>query len=327
MQPPPSAGSDAHLIAVRQRRSALIMLATGTVYLAVLLLLDRSNGILARLAQHGQPLIVCGGLVLASFVVRHQRWRMALQAQGQTSFGWLASLRAYIAGFAFTVSPGKAGELVRMRYFARMSVPPAGTVAAFIYERGLDLAVLVVLSIGASSLVPAFGILAWVVLAFLTTLCAVACWPRVQPTLTSLASHIPGVRIRTLAYHLVEGLALVRPLLRPKTLINGAALGTLAWLLTAAAFAWLCHSFDLRLTWQHALGIYPLAMLAGAISFVPGGVGTTEAAIVLMLTALGIPLDVSLTVAVGIRLATLWLAILLGMLAMISLEVRSVRAP
>lgn len=61
-------------------------------------------------------------------------------------------------------------------------------------------------------------------------------------------------------------------------------------------------------------------MLIGALSFVPGGVGTTEAAIVLMLGATGVPMETALTVAIGIRLVSLWLAVLVGMLAMLALE-------
>jgi uncharacterized protein (TIRG00374 family) len=69
-----------------------------------------------------------------------------------------------------------------------------------------------------------------------------------------------------------------------------------------------------------ALGIYPLAMLVGALSFVPGGVGTTELAIVLMLDRLGIATADAIAVAVAARLVTLWYAILVGALAMIRAE-------
>ncbi|MGB0400245.1 lysylphosphatidylglycerol synthase domain-containing protein, partial [Stenotrophomonas sp.] len=78
-------------------------------------------------------------------------------------------------------------------------------------------------------------------------------------------------------------------------------------------------SFDWMLT-LIVLGIYPLAMLIGALSLVPGGVGTTEAAIVLMLGASGVEVDAALTVAIGIRLVSLWLAVIVGMLAMARLE-------
>ena len=66
-------------------------------------------------------------------------------------------------------------------------------------------------------------------------------------------------------------------------------------------------------------------MLIGALSFVPGGVGTTEAAIVVMLGANGVSADTALAVAIGIRLVSLWLAVLVGMLAMAALELTARR--
>lgn len=321
--PPPS---HAVTTSPRSRRpSPLFLLVIGAAYLALLLYIDRGNGILARLASHAGALGVCGALVLVSFGVRYQRWRLALAAQGHAHIGWWAGLVAYLAGFAFTVSPGKAGELLRIRYFGRMSVPPAQVLAAFIFERGLDLASLTLLGIAAATLIPAFGALAGLVLGLLLALCLASCWPWLQRRLSALAARFPGYRLRRLASFLVNGVTQAGPLLRPLLATQGLVLGALAWLLTAAAFTHLCHAIGLILTWQQALGIYPLAMLAGAASFVPGGVGTTEAAIVLMLGALGAPLDVSLAVAVGIRLASLWLAIAIGMLAMLSLEVGSQR--
>ncbi len=309
----------------QRQRSALFLLATSALYVALLLYIDRGSGILARLAELGGPLLACVALVLCSFMLRYQRWHLALRAQGHTDIPWRKGLQAYLAGFAFTVSPGKAGELLRIRYFGRMAVPPSTVLGTFIYERGQDLAILTVLGMAAAALVPVFGTLAGLVLAALAVLCLASRWPRLRALLSSLAARMPGTRPRQLAHFLVDGLGQAGPLLRPRVLLPGLALGTSAWLLSAAAFAGLCLAMGVPLAWQHALGIYPLAMLAGAASFVPGGVGTTEAAIVLMLAALGAPLDVALTLAIGIRLATLWLAIVVGMLAMLGLELQASR--
>jgi len=108
-----------------------------------------------------------------------------------------------------------------------------------------------------------------------------------------------------------------------RLLLHASLHGAAAWLLTAAAFALLCQALGIALPWPLALGIYPLAMLVGALSFVPGGVGTTEAAIVVMLGASGVAVDTALTVAIGIRLVSLWLAVVVGMLAMAFLELKA----
>jgi len=57
-------------------------------------------------------------------------------------------------------------------------------------------------------------------------------------------------------------------------------------------------------------------MLAGAISFLPGGVGGAEAVMAAMLVAAGAPEAKAVAATVIIRLATLWFAVAIGVLTM-----------
>jgi uncharacterized protein (TIRG00374 family) len=70
-----------------------------------------------------------------------------------------------------------------------------------------------------------------------------------------------------------------------------------------------------------AFALYPLAQLFGAASMLPGGIGTTDAAIVITLHSFGTPLDLAANTAIGMRLSTLWFAIALGFVAIPILEV------
>ncbi len=305
----------------RGRALAWLTLVAG-IYLLGLWYVDRDKQILTRLQALALPLCGCVALVLASYGFRHLRWHMLLRAQGQP-VGWRAGLLAYLAGFAFTASPGKAGELLRIRYFSRLGVPAQVTLTTFIYERALDLLVITALSLGAAHLIPLFGVLATVVLCLVLALCLVACLSPLQRAAIAVIDRLPGQPVRRLARFLVAGTTSLRPLLRPGLTAASTACGLAAWLLTSAAFAWLCYALGIVLPWQYALAIYPLAMLIGALSFVPGGVGTTEAAIVLMLAASGADLDTALAAAIGIRLASLWLAVAVGMAATVALEART----
>ncbi|MBN4953517.1 TIGR00374 family protein [Stenotrophomonas maltophilia] len=305
----------------RGRALAWLTLVAG-IYLLGLWYVDRDKQILTRLQALALPLCGCVALVLASYGFRHLRWHMLLRAQGQPT-GWRAGLLAYLAGFAFTASPGKAGELLRIRYFSRLGVPAQVTLTTFIYERALDLLVITALSLGAAHLIPLFGVLATVVLCLVLALCLVACLSPLQRAAIAVIDRLPGQPVRRLARFLVAGTTSLRPLLRPGLTAASTACGLAAWLLTSAAFAWLCYALGIVLAWQYALAIYPLAMLIGALSFVPGGVGTTEAAIVLMLAASGADLDTALAAAIGIRLASMWLAVAVGMAATVALEART----
>jgi uncharacterized protein (TIRG00374 family) len=68
-----------------------------------------------------------------------------------------------------------------------------------------------------------------------------------------------------------------------------------------------------------------MAMLAGAASMLPGGVGSTEAAIVLQLKWHDIDTYESLFVAVVIRLSTMWFSVFCGFVAILFQEIKFTR--
>jgi uncharacterized membrane protein YbhN (UPF0104 family) len=63
-------------------------------------------------------------------------------------------------------------------------------------------------------------------------------------------------------------------------------------------------------------------MLIGAASMIPGGIGSTEGAIVFLLGGYNVALGAALTIAVGIRLTTLWFGIFIGFMSLLFLEWR-----
>lgn len=314
-------GSPAEPATPAPRRSAAIwVLAVAALYLVVLWHMDRNSHILANLAKLASPLGSCALLVLASYGFRYHRWRQVLRAQGHHGANWLPGLAAYLAGFAFTASPGKAGELLRIRYFAWQGIPARATLTTFIFERSLDLLVIALMATAAARSAPMFGVIVGFVLALLTALATLACCPPLAETAHRLVNLLPGPPLRRLGHFLIDGACAMKPLMRPRVILPAIAHGTAAWTLTALAFLYLSHAAGVSLSWELGVGLYPAAMLIGAISFIPGGVGTTEAAIVLMLDRAGTPIDQALTIAIGIRLASLWLAVLVGMIAMTILE-------
>ncbi|MCW0458799.1 hypothetical protein NB712_003895 [Xanthomonas sacchari] len=133
-------------------------------------------------------------------------------------------------------------------------------------------------------------------------------------------ARLPGRWLRGTAQFAVFAAMELRACLGASQLVRSLIAGAGAWGLTSAVFVGLCSGLGLDLDPLVAFGIYPLAMLIGALSFVPGGVGTTELAIVLMLDRLGVATADAIAVAVAARLVTLWYAVAVGALAMSATE-------
>ena len=121
-----------------------------------------------------------------------------------------------------------------------------------------------------------------------------------------------------------------RRLWAPAPMIAGILLGTLAWFAEATGLFLVVRAFpDGVLGLAPATFIYAVGTLAGALSFLPGGLVATEATLAVMLAAQGFPgvdpaacdaLAVASTLL--IRLATLWFAVAIGGLGLLWLSAR-----
>ena len=69
--------------------------------------------------------------------------------------------------------------------------------------------------------------------------------------------------------------------------------------------------------WATATGIYSVAIIVGALSFLPGGLGSTEAVMVALLAAHGYTMPDAMLLTLVYRFLTLWFAIAIGWSAVV----------
>jgi uncharacterized protein (TIRG00374 family) len=114
-----------------------------------------------------------------------------------------------------------------------------------------------------------------------------------------------------------------RSLVCVRALAVGMGLGLLAWGLEAVGL----YVLSLMVPTVHlglpvAVGIYAVAVLAGAAAMLPGGLGGTEAVMTALLVSQGYPLAAAVLLTVACRLVTLWFAVGLGWAAILALRMR-----
>src|SRR4051812_30576570 len=94
-------------------------------------------------ALHSWDLVLAACLLsLVNYGLRILRWRSYLARLGYPLPYGFAAL-TFVAGFAYTLSPGKVGEMVRARYYVPLGVPMTKVAGAFFAERLLDLVAMI----------------------------------------------------------------------------------------------------------------------------------------------------------------------------------------
>lgn len=254
-------------------------------------------------------------LSLVNYGVRFVRWQKFLALLGHRVHV-PESLRIYIAGFGLTILPGKAGETIRSVFLKHHGVPYPQSLAAFFSEQLSNLiSMLLLTSIGLWVYPPAKPlalILAVLILAGLVILQQTR-WLQWLKTIAHDKLPARPAHFVTSVIEIVlhSGRCFSLPML-----LYGITLGLIAWGAEGVAFYYIMHVLGSNISLQTALFIYSFSMLVGALSFLPGGLGGTEATMValLMLNGIGQPEAVAATVL--IRLATLWFAVGLGIIAL-----------
>ena len=234
--------------------------------------------------------------------------------QGYLGLSETRHLLIYFAGFALTVTPGKAGEALRSLYLHKFGVPWARSIVALLVERVLDLMVLATLALGYfKAIIGGLGSLS-----LLLTSLTLVLFILYSPVLSEyFMPRFLGKRFNSkIDLVLVEARAITSPALFGV----GFSLGVLAWGAEAVGFFFLLSWVGLPLDVFEAFGIYAGSLVVGALSFLPGGIGGAEAAMTALLKLQGASISMALMLTLVCRLVTLWFSVLLGLIAVGFLE-------
>ena len=252
---------------------------------------------------------------LVNYVLRFVRWQLYLAQLGH-SVEWLSSLRIYLAGFALTTTPGKAGEAFRGVLLKQHNVPFPTTFAAFISERLSDLVAIVLLTlVGLAQYPQARGIVLAGVVGIVVVLVCLSS-QMVLNKLHAWASVRQG-KLMALMAHVCDMLGEARQCHRPGLLAVATLISVIAWGAEALAFYWVLSWLGADISLSFAIFVYALSMLAGALSFLPGGLGSAEAVMISLLVFKGMAAPAAVAATVFIRLATLWFAVVIGLVALV----------
>jgi uncharacterized protein (TIRG00374 family) len=259
-------------------------------------------------------------LALASlnYLVRFVRWHYYLKVLG-LAVPARHSFLVFLGGFSLTVTPGKLGEVVKALLLREShGIAAARTAPIVIAERFTDLMGLLLLAcvgIFTFKTDPRFLVVAAVLIGFGLVVVSVE---SIATFCLRLSGHVPLVR--RLAPTLEEAYRTTAALLRPRPLGLGVLLSVVSWFFECTAFWAVVHGFaGASVELQAATFIYASMTVAGALSFLPGGLGVTEAGMLAMLgeLATGCGRSVAAAATFVTRLCTLWFAVLVGIAALL----------
>ncbi|MCL4393784.1 MAG: flippase-like domain-containing protein [Chloroflexi bacterium] len=302
------------------RQKIIISLAfAALVYLALTLYGDASKVGEAFLHWDWRWLPIVLLAVLSNYGIRFVRWHYYLHVTGIEGVPLRSSLLIFVSGFSLTMVPGKLGELLKSVLLkSHYNIPISYSASIVAAERLTDVIGVAFLAAFGVTILPMGVPLLVATLAILAVIVALMQSRTLAERLIDLVGQLPIVgRFSDLAKNMYESAYLM---LRLGPLAIAFVLAVAAWFGECLALFLILIGFGLQASPSLLLSAtftYALASLVGAVTLMPGGLGTTEGTIASLVQLL---MGASSTIAAGatllVRVCTLWFAIVLGGIAL-----------
>nr|MEE4269419.1 lysylphosphatidylglycerol synthase transmembrane domain-containing protein [Candidatus Krumholzibacteria bacterium] len=253
-------------------------------------------------------------LSLLNYGLRFFRWHLYLD-QVRLKLPLRDSLGLYFSAYVMVITPGKVGEVFKAAIMReKFGIPLAKGLPVVLAERVYDfLAVLILAAIGLATWPASYAGLGpgLILSASVPAVLLVLHNARIRAWLLNKLGKAPLLRDQHLA--LDDSLSTLETLFRPVPFAGYSLLSVVAWMAECLGLWLACRGLGWGIPTPDAVFTYAAGTLVGSLSFLPGGLGGTEATIIYLLQSLGLDAATGATVALIVRLFTLWLAVVIGL--------------
>ena len=250
-------------------------------------------------------LIIFSLLIIPIFLIKFIRWRfICSQIDLDIPFG--VDAKCWIESQAFLATPGGSGLGVRAILLKeKFNLPFSQVIPAIIFERLNDL--LSVFFIILIMNIRSFFVSKFIIPILIVSI-IIYSFKSIKLPYRKFARFIPS------SLYLNEiFIDVIKKLLKPKKIFFTIIIGSIPWLIEGYSFFLILRMIgDIDITWNIATFSHLTATVLGALSFLPGGIGATEAGTIGLLTLSDVPFNISSTSTIFIRLLTIWLSTLIG---------------
>jgi uncharacterized protein (TIRG00374 family) len=257
-------------------------------------------------------------LTLVNYSLRFVKWHYLLHVL-KVKIPLRVNAAIFVAGLSMVISPGKAGELLKPYLVSkRTRAPMATTVPALIAERltdGIAMVILAAISVGTFAADEAW--ILWVLAGCVAVGLAILAHQGLSLAILGVLAKLPLVG--RIGHKLEELYRAMRACLAPVPFVATTLLSVVAWGAECVGFLLCFKGLGAQASLDAATFIYAFATVAGGA--MPGGLGVAEGALVVgTTTIMGIAEPIAVAAALLVRVATLWLGVLMGALALLRFE-------
>ncbi len=260
-------------------------------------------------------------LSFCNYIFRYFKWEYYTKLLGVAP-SRRTNLLIFLSSFTMAVTPGKLGEVFKSYLLKEQnSTPVSKSAPIVIAERITDFLSLIMLSIAGAVIFETGAYLIFIVGVFFILTILVISSKKVSYFVISFFESFKF--FSKFSHRIHTAYDSIYQLVRFKPLVYAVVLSIFSWFFECFEFFIIIHSFGIEnLTHINifvATFIYGFATIAGAVTMLPGGLGVTDASMPFLLVKLSKTISENVAIAATIitRVATLWFAVLVGIISVL----------
>jgi uncharacterized protein (TIRG00374 family) len=259
------------------------------------------------------PLIFASTFV--SLMIRSLRQMKFLNEMG-VNIPFRENFVLFLSGISMIVTPLGAGALIKAHFLkTHYSQPISKTSPMVLTERYHDL--LAVITIISITLFFTFLLEAVILSSIVGMVLAIAYgFVRQRTLLERIQKKLSNIKIINKLIPGLEFNETLSTLTRPKTFVSGWIISIISFLFDGLSVFLVFYAFNVNLEFIEIIQMYFTSIIFGAISFLPAGIGITEASFINLLVSGGLSLSLASTTIIVSRIGTIWFATGIGFISL-----------
>lgn len=252
-------------------------------------------------------------LSCVNYIGRGMKWQI-FSKRMQLNISFKRLFIYYFAGMAMTVTPGKIGTALRLWFLKKgHQIRYTKSVPLMVMDPITDLASLFIMTVASVAAVGGGHTMGLVLFgSILSVLLTLFAKPRLFLNLIKGVYRLCGQKKPRLFASLQKMVRHLTRLVTLKVLTGTVFFSIVGWMASVFAFYYILTQMGAEVTFWHAMFVFSFSTILGGATMAPGGLGGTEASIVLLLIALNVPSEIAVAATLVIRTITLWFGVFLG---------------
>ena len=296
------------------------IIIAGIIYLAFTLYADYSKVLVAFTQFDWYLLLPLLVLSFLNYYTRFLKWDYYLSVI-KVQMKKIDSLSIFMSGLIMSITPGKIGELIKSYLVKEVTNEPISKTAPVIFaERVTDFLSLLIISI-VGSYTFNYGItFSIIVTVFFIILIFIISNKKLCLSLLTSLERLTIVKKYLVSIH--NSYESSYQLLKPFPLLIMTIVSLIAWGFECLGYYLILINFNIEFGIFWASFSYAFAIIAGAVSLFPGGLGVTEGSLTFLLVNKGIPNSTAVATTLLVRTVTLWFAVVVGIVSVFAYQKR-----